>query len=40
MIILHMLWETNRWLDTYVKNAAPREEAAADPEVEAPTGRE
>jgi dipeptidyl aminopeptidase/acylaminoacyl peptidase len=22
--VLHMLWETNRWLDTYVKNAKPR----------------
>lgn len=21
--IMHMLWETNRWLDTYVKNAKP-----------------
>ena len=23
--VLHMLWETERWLDTYVKNAKPRE---------------
>ncbi len=23
--VLHMLWESDRWLDTYVKNAAPRE---------------
>jgi dipeptidyl aminopeptidase/acylaminoacyl peptidase len=22
--VLHMLWETDRWLDTYVKNAKPR----------------
>jgi len=22
--LLHMLWEMNTWLDTYVKNAPPR----------------
>ena len=27
--IMHMLWETNRWLDTYVKNAPPRDVAKA-----------
>lgn len=27
--IMHMLWETNRWLDTYVKNAPPRDAAKA-----------
>ena len=32
--IMHMLWETNRWLETYVKNAPPREEM----KVEEPTG--
>ena len=32
--IMHMLWETNRWLETYVKNAPPREEM----KVEGPTG--
>lgn len=32
--IMHMLWETNRWLETYVKNAPIREEM----EVEEPTG--
>jgi len=25
--VLHMLWETDRWLATYVKNAGPREPA-------------
>ena len=25
--ILHMLWETNRWLEIYVKNALPRAES-------------
>ena len=35
--LMHMLWETNRWLDTYVKNAPPREEAGV--EVEDPSGR-
>ncbi len=34
--IMHMLWETNRWLETYVKNAPPRE----DMKVEGPTGDE
>jgi len=23
--VLHMLYESDRWLDTYVKNAKPRE---------------
>ena len=32
--IMHMLWETNRWLETYVKDAPPREEM----KVEGPTG--
>ena len=32
--IMHMLWETNRWLETYVKNAPPREEM----NVEGPIG--
>jgi dipeptidyl aminopeptidase/acylaminoacyl peptidase len=27
--VLHMLWESNRWLETYVKNAAPRQKAEA-----------
>ena len=27
--VLHMLWEEDRWLETYVKNAKPREAAAA-----------
>jgi dipeptidyl aminopeptidase/acylaminoacyl peptidase len=37
--LMHMLWETNRWLDTYVKNApAPEEEAGM--EVEEPSGRD
>ena len=35
--LLHMLWEEHRWLETYVKNASPRDEA--DVEVEGPTGR-
>jgi dipeptidyl aminopeptidase/acylaminoacyl peptidase len=26
--VLHMLWEQDRWLETYVKNAKPREAAA------------
>ena len=33
--ILHMLWETDRWLEKYVKNAPPRDEkriTAAGPE--------
>ncbi len=25
--VLHMLWEMDRWLETYVKNAKPREGA-------------
>jgi hypothetical protein len=25
--VLHMLWETDRWLETYVKNAKPRQAA-------------
>ena len=33
--IMHMLWETNRWLETYVKNAPPREKEV---KVEGPTG--
>ncbi|MFQ5571117.1 MAG: S9 family peptidase [Rhodothermales bacterium] len=33
--VLHVLWETNRWLETYVKNASPREEMT----LEKPTGR-
>jgi dipeptidyl aminopeptidase/acylaminoacyl peptidase len=32
--IMHMLWEINRWLETYVKTALPRPEMA----VEVPTG--
>jgi hypothetical protein len=36
---MHMLWETNRWLDTYVKNAPAREEEAGM-EVEEPSGRD
>lgn len=35
--IMHMLWETNRWLDLYVKNAPAREEEGVS--VEEPTGR-
>jgi len=31
--LLHMMWETNSWLDTYVKNAPPR-----SVEVNKPTG--
>ncbi|HEX9983691.1 MAG TPA: prolyl oligopeptidase family serine peptidase [Thermoanaerobaculia bacterium] len=27
--LLHMLWEQDRWLETYVKNAKPRDAAAA-----------
>ncbi|PAP75224.1 S9 family peptidase [Rubrivirga marina] len=38
--LLHMLWEEDRWLDRYVKNAAPREAASADaPEADAAGGR-
>ncbi|MCH8961438.1 MAG: S9 family peptidase, partial [Bacteroidetes bacterium] len=33
--IMHMLWETNRWLETYVKNAPPREQEV---KVEGPIG--
>ena len=29
--ILHMLWEQDRWLETYVKNAGPRETAGDAP---------
>ncbi len=32
--ILHMMWETANWLDTYVKNAPPR-----SVDVDGPTGR-
>jgi dipeptidyl aminopeptidase/acylaminoacyl peptidase len=32
--VLHMMWETANWLDTYVKNAPPR-----SMEVDGPTGR-
>ncbi len=28
--LLHMLWEMDRWLDTYVKSAGPRERAVSD----------
>jgi dipeptidyl aminopeptidase/acylaminoacyl peptidase len=28
--LLHMLWETQEWLDKYVKNAPPREHAGAE----------
>ena len=35
--VLHMLWEMDRWLDTYVKNAPPAE-AASSPEPPADTG--
>lgn len=34
--IMHMLWETNTWLDTHVKNAPEREPGVP---VQAPTGR-
>ena len=27
--VLHMVWEMDRWLDTYVKNAAPRDTASS-----------
>lgn len=30
--IMHMLWETNRWLDLYVKNAAPTDGRVTDAE--------
>ncbi len=29
--ILHVLWETDRWLDAYVRNAPPREVEVANP---------
>jgi dipeptidyl aminopeptidase/acylaminoacyl peptidase len=28
--IMHMLWEMNRWLETYVKNTSPEEEVTAE----------
>jgi hypothetical protein len=28
--VMHMLWESNEWLERYVKNAGPREETAAE----------
>ncbi|WP_457651674.1 S9 family peptidase [Rhodocaloribacter sp.] len=34
--IMHMLWETNRWLETYVRNAPPR---AEDVKVRKSSGR-
>jgi len=27
--VMHMLWESNEWLERYVKNAGPREDAGA-----------
>lgn len=30
--LLHMLWETDRWLETYVKNAPPRAKPVSDPQ--------
>lgn len=30
--ILHLMWESDAWLETYVKNAGPRETKAGDPE--------
>ena len=36
--VLHMIWEMNRWLEIYVKNAPPRDEEPGTP-VEGPTGR-
>jgi dipeptidyl aminopeptidase/acylaminoacyl peptidase len=30
--LLHMLWETDRWLETYVKNAGPRAQPVSDEE--------
>ncbi len=32
--ILHMLWETDRWLDRYLKQAAPRADAKPDASAE------
>ncbi|HIL57966.1 MAG TPA: S9 family peptidase, partial [Rhodothermales bacterium] len=37
--LLHMLWEEARWLDTYVKNAGPRETVRVGVEGEAAGGR-
>ena len=37
--LLHMLWEEARWLDTYVKNAGPRETVRVGVEGEAASGR-
>jgi dipeptidyl aminopeptidase/acylaminoacyl peptidase len=28
--LMHMLWETDRWLDEYVKNAQPRRRPISD----------
>ena len=36
--LLHMLWEEDRWLDTYVKNAGPREATSATEAESEPTG--
>jgi dipeptidyl aminopeptidase/acylaminoacyl peptidase len=33
--VLHMLWESDRWLEQYVKNARPREPQVAEPEADA-----
>nr|MBN2277864.1 S9 family peptidase [candidate division Zixibacteria bacterium] len=30
--IMHVLWETDRWLETYVKNASPRDTVLMKPE--------
>ncbi len=30
--VMHVLWESSRWLDKYVKNAPPREKKVAAPE--------
>ncbi|MFN3596625.1 MAG: prolyl oligopeptidase family serine peptidase [Rubricoccaceae bacterium] len=37
--ILHMLWEQDRWLETYVKNAPPRQAAAPAPVAPAPVAQ-
>jgi dipeptidyl aminopeptidase/acylaminoacyl peptidase len=29
--VMHMLWEMTAWLDTYVKNAGPRQPAPCEP---------
>jgi hypothetical protein len=40
--VLHMMWETHRWLETYVKNAEPRapeDEGGASSSAERPEGK-